>query len=44
MISAGRLHALWRALPIGSMDDVIGAGTRRSWHRIPTTKALVVAA
>lgn len=27
MISAGRLHALWRALPIGSLDDVIGPGT-----------------
>ena len=26
MISAGSLHALWRALPIGSLDDVIGAG------------------
>jgi LmbE family N-acetylglucosaminyl deacetylase len=27
MISTGRLHALWRALPFGSLDDVIGPGT-----------------
>ena len=26
MISAGQLRQLWRVLPIGSLDDVIGAG------------------
>ncbi len=27
MITAGELHERWRALPVGSLDDVIGAGT-----------------
>jgi len=27
MTTAARLHADWRALPIGSLDDVIGAGS-----------------
>lgn len=27
MITAGELHKRWRALPVGSLDDVIGTGT-----------------
>lgn len=27
MTTAGHLHAHWRALPVGSLDDVAGAGT-----------------
>jgi LmbE family N-acetylglucosaminyl deacetylase len=27
MISAGQLHAYWRALPIGSLEDLLGAAT-----------------
>jgi hypothetical protein len=40
MISAGQLHQLWRVLPIGSLDDVIG-GPDHAWssRRIPMMKA-----
>ena len=27
MITAHRLHQLWRALPIGTLDDLIGTGS-----------------
>ena len=40
MITAGRLHECWRALPFGSLDDVIGDGTHLSDGSVPLSQLL----